>query len=156
MTTTTGQAEPVRLPATTASSRRAAVLATVLMVVSLTLPCIDTRFEDQLGGIDVRGYQCFVGVFLASFVAPASTPVWITIAAANLLLLLLPFSIAWPSWRRVNQYSLSAGACAAIYLALLGQHSGVSQMHGGAWVWLASLVLGAIVCSRIRTSPSST
>lgn len=123
-----------------------AIVGFVLFTVALVSPCIDTKFAEMGGaGHDVRGYQCFVGCFLAPMVSFLGIPLWIALDFGNVGVLLCPFmwgrgSISRRMWRFVR-FALLFGVIGAVALRFVGKEVGISRLHWGANLWTLSLVL---------------
>ncbi|MGE3166448.1 MAG: hypothetical protein AB7O52_16220 [Planctomycetota bacterium] len=117
----------------------------ILFVISLGLVAIDSNTGgDYLRGFGMRGYQCFLGVFLAPLVRPQWTPLWLVLASGSALAAVAP----WIAWRkrpgRVARALLVLGAAGAIAVSLFGERTGVVHTYAGYYVWCAALITLAI------------
>jgi hypothetical protein len=55
-------------------------LGWMMFLASMLLVAIDSDMGGELlRGFEVRGYQCFIGAFLAPLGRPVATPLWVIV-----------------------------------------------------------------------------
>src|SRR5262245_6347531 len=114
----------------------------VMFLASLPLVAIDSNMGGELlRGFEVRGYQCFIGAFVAPLALPLATPLWLMLCAGNLATLAAPLVAWWPVLARWARLSLALGAFAACALWFIGTGVGVVRLYEGYYVWCAALVV---------------
>ncbi len=118
------------------------VLGWLMFLASLPLVAIDSDMGGELlRGFEVRGYQCFIGAFLAPLGRPLATPLWLILCAGNLTALGAPLAARWPAVARWCRLSLTSGAGGACMLPLVGSYVGVVRLYPGYYVWCTALVV---------------
>jgi hypothetical protein len=113
-----------------------------MFLASLPLVAIDSNMGGELvRGFEVRGYQCFIGAFVAPLALPLATPLWLILCAGNLAALAAPLAAWWPALARWARLALALGASGACALWFMGTGVGVVRLYGGYYVWCAALVV---------------
>ena len=111
-------------------------------VTSLPMVAADTNMGGELlRGYEVRGYQCFMGAFIAPLARPLATPLWVMAAGGNLTALLAPLVVRWAFLARAGRILLSMGAVGACALWVIGPVVGVARLYPGYYVWCAGLLI---------------
>lgn len=112
----------------------------VTFVISLGLVAIDSDTGgDFLRGFGMRGYQCFLGTFLAPLARPAATPLWLILAVGNLAALAAPALAIRKGPGRWSRAVLTLAAVGATAVYLLGDSIGVVRTYPGYYVWCGAL-----------------
>ena len=113
-----------------------------MFLASMPLVAIDSDMGGELlRGFEVRGYQCFVGAFLAPLGRPLATPLWLIFCAGNVTALGAPLAVRWHAAARWCRLTLTSAAACAWMLSLVGTHVGVVRLYPGYCVWSAALVV---------------
>ena len=125
-------------------SRASALIALgwMMFLASMPLVAIDSDMGGELlRGFEVRGYQCFIGAFLAPLGRPVATPLWVIVCAGNLTALGAPLAARWHAAARWCRLALTSAAACAWMLSLVGTYVGVVRLYPGYYVWSAALVV---------------
>ncbi|MGH9255090.1 MAG: hypothetical protein ACRD3C_11025 [Vicinamibacterales bacterium] len=131
------------------------LLGWATFLLSLPMVAIDSKMGGELlRGFEVRGYQCFLGAFVAPLALPFATPLWLVIAVGNLTAVLAPLVRWWPALARFGRISLTLGAACAVLLSMAGARVGVVRLYPGYWVWCSALLALALGFWVARGSPS--
>lgn len=122
--------------------------ATICHLIALPLPAVDNYYGEMAAGFDVRGYQCWLGLWLMPLVMPVAAPVWLALLAGNVWLILAPVAVVLrPRAGRVATIgwwmSLAAVAALAVLTIWHGAF-GLRALHAGYYLWAGSLVLSAL------------
>jgi hypothetical protein len=118
------------------------LLGWATFIVSLAMVAIDANMGGELlRGFEVRGYQCFVGAFLAPLALPLATPLWLVISVGNLTALLAPLALWWPALVRRGSITLTLAPACACALSIAGPRVGVVRFYAGYYVWCAALLM---------------
>ena len=113
-----------------------------MFLASMLLVAIDSDMGGELlRGFEVRGYQCFMGAFLAPLGRPVATPLWVIVCAGNLIALGAPLAARWHAAARWCRLTLTSAAACAWMLSLVGTYVGVVRLYPGYYVWSAALVV---------------
>jgi hypothetical protein len=129
-----------------------AFVALFCHLVALALPAIDNYYGEMAAGFDVRGYQCWIGLWLLPFVVPAAVPVWLALAAGNIWVVVLPIiTVLRPhtGFGRARWVALPAVVALAV-LTLWRDALGLRALHAGYYAWAASLVIACVATWRRR------
>jgi len=111
-------------------------------VASLAMVAIDSNMGGELlRGFEVRGYQCFIGAFIAPLALPLATPLWAITVGANVTALLTPLVVRWPALGRAGRILLLVGVLFACALPVVGPRVGVVRLYLGYYVWCAALLM---------------
>jgi hypothetical protein len=117
-------------------------LGWMMFLASMLLVAIDSDMGGELlRGFEVRGYQCFIGAFLAPLGRPVATPLWVVVCAGNLTALGAPLAARWHAAARWCRLTLTSAAACAWMLSLVGTYVGVVRLYPGYYVWSAALVV---------------
>ena len=113
-----------------------------MFLASMPLVAIDSDMGGELlRGFEVRGYQCFIGGFLAPLGRPVATPLWLMLCAGNLTALGAPLAARWGAAPRWCRLTLTSGAACAWMLSLIGTYVGVVRLYSGYYLWAAALMV---------------
>jgi hypothetical protein len=117
-------------------------LGWMMFLASMPLVAIDSDMGGELlRGFEVRGYQCFMGAFLAPLGRPVATPLWLIFCAGNVTALGAPLASRWHAAARWCRLTLTSAAACAWMLSLVGTYVGVIRLYPGYYVWSAALVV---------------
>jgi hypothetical protein len=123
-------------------TRALIVAGWLLFLASMPLVAIDADMGGEiLRGFETRGYQCFIGAFLAPLGRPEATPLWLIFCAGNLTALGAPLAARWPAAARWCRHSVTSAAGGAWMLVLVGTYVGVTRLYAGYYVWSTALVV---------------
>ena len=119
------------------------VLAGLVFIISLFLPCVDNDYGEFASGINIMGYQCLIGLILMPLVVPLATPLWLILLAGNLLAVSSPFYSPLNFIRRMKWLALLS-VIGLFILTAWHQSLGLTTLHFGYFFWGASLILTCI------------